>query len=186
MAEQARRVRRNIGVIVLAVAFLALAWWAWQSVRELQGDNRLLTQQVQQLGGVPLKSPHPGPTGPRGEAGTPGSQGDPGGRGPSGAPGDQGASGAPGPTGESGAPGEPGQSGAAGQHGQPGEDGADGQNGPPGPAGPAGPEGPQGPAGPPGSPGPTCPSGYQPEEVDVVTAGGPQTATICTRTEGTE
>ncbi|WP_262402745.1 hypothetical protein, partial [Actinomadura sp. CNU-125] len=62
-------------MVVLAVAVVALAVWAWQSVRDLQHDNEALTQQVEQLGGVPLVSPKPGPTGPRGEPGASGAPG---------------------------------------------------------------------------------------------------------------
>lgn len=172
MAERVGSVRRNLGVIVVVVAFLVLATWAWSAVRELQHDNRVLAQQVERLGGVPLKSPKPGP------------------------PGEPGAPGRPGASGAPGAPGAPGRSvtGPPGRDGKPGADGEDGAPGSPGPAvtgpsgapgakGAKGDPGERGPSGPPGSPGPACPSGYHVETVPVVTAGGPRDAATCVRDE---
>jgi hypothetical protein len=143
-------------------------------LRKAEADNRVLAQQVRDLGGIPKVSPQPGPAGSPGASGSPGApgaSGAPGRTGPSGKPGRTGASGSPGKTGPSGAPGNPGAvgpSGPPGPAGKDGKDGADGKDGSPGPVGPSGP------------PGPTCPDGYYATHTTVVTAGGPQDAVICT------
>ncbi|WP_242890299.1 collagen-like protein [Actinomadura litoris] len=179
MADRARSVGRNLGVIIVAALFLVLAWWSWTAVQDLQRDNRdmradnaYLSRQVRALGGVPLKSPAPGPAGQPGQPGTPGEPGT------SGQPGEPGRSGAPGTAGE------PGPSGAPGAAGQPGKDGGDGATGPQGPAGPAGPQGDpgeQGPRGEQGPAGPACRDGYHQETVTVVTPGGPQDTVTCVK-----
>ncbi|WP_141579648.1 collagen-like protein [Actinomadura sp. WMMA1423] len=185
MAERVGWVRRNFGVMAVGVAFLVLAAWTWSAVGDLKGDNRemrrdrdLLAQQVRQMGGVPLKSPTPGPAG---SPGTPGAEGRPGSPGASGAPGSRGPAGSAGAAGSPGRAGPSGQPGTPGAAGQPGKDGASGATGPQGPAGPAGPKGDPGERGPSGPAGPVCPEGYHQETVPVVTAGGPTDSAICVK-----
>ena len=154
-----------------------------KAVSILASDVRQLRTQVVSKGETPVAPdpsdavddlparaevpvPIPGPSGPRGEPGTPGEPGPSGspgragadgGDGEAGAPGERGAEGPAGPAGPAGPPGaqgEPGPAGPAGEEGEPGE---------PGPAGPAGEEGEpgeRGPAGEPGRDGQTCPDGY--------------------------
>lgn len=132
MAERARKVRRNLAVGLLAVAFLALSLWVnseirgmGERLRKAEALSETRGRQVERLGGTPAASPEPGPSGARGQPGTSGFPGRPGGTGPSGAPGSRGRAGA------SGAPGAPGASGATvtGPPGPPGADGADGKDG---------------------------------------------------------
>jgi hypothetical protein len=103
--------------------------------------NRVLAQQVRDLGGKPI----PGP---------PGSPGAPGLSvvGPRGPKGDSGQPGSPGPTGPPGKNGKNGKNGddgigSPGPTGSPGAAGGDGAAGPPGPQGEPGPAGPEGAAG---------------------------------------
>ena len=164
-----RSFRRAVGPVALGVLFLALTWWVnsalgdlGEQLRTARADNKVLTQQVRDLGGVPRVSPSPGP------AGTPGSPGSPG------VPGSPGASGRPGERGPGGSSGRPGASGAPGKDGQAGQPGASGAAGPPGEAGPRGEQGP---------PGPACPTGYRVQTGTVMTADGPVEAAYCVREE---
>lgn len=154
--------------LLVAFGFAAL-YLQQQSVgarlRQAEADNRILSQQVRDLGGTPKVSPRPGPAGSPGVPGSPGNPGTPGRTGRTGQPG------AVGPTGKTGPSGAPGASGAPGVQGPKGDTG---------PAGPKGDTGDQGPRGEEGPPGPTCPDGYHATTTTVVTAGGPQDAVICT------
>lgn len=163
--RQARARAHDVAIVLGVIALVMGALLGALGYVDLRHDNAALAQQVRQLGGVPLKSPRPGP---------PGEQGPPGETGRQGVPGEGGA------PGRRGAPGKTGPSGAVGASGAPGKDGAEGPQGPPGPAGPKGDPGERGPSGPPG---PTCPSGYHVETVKVVTAGGPTDAATCVRDE---
>lgn len=129
--------------------------------------------RIVSLGGRPVPTPSPGPQG------LPGAQGPTGAAGSQGVAGPVGATGAPGEPGPPGAEGSPGPAGASGASGSNGADGASGPSGPSGPAGPSGAKGDQGDTGPQGSPGPACPSGYTPQQVTVLTVGGPQDAIVC-------
>jgi hypothetical protein len=166
MGEHLRRVRRNAGVVLLSVVFVVLAAFTWSAVGDLKRDNRILADQVRDLGGVPKA----GPTGERGEQGATGPPGAPG------APGQPGATvtGPAGPQGRTGPSGSPGDS----VTGPPGAPGPAGPQGEPGPQGAAGEQGPQGEQ---GSPGPACPTGFHIEERTVVTDGGPESAAVCVR-----
>lgn len=160
MGVHVRRIRRNwllvaavavIGVLVVIISIQINA--LGEQLRKAEEDSHALADQVEQLGGVPLVSPSPGPPGERGE---PGPTGPPGATivgprgpaGPSGPPGRDGKDGAQGPAGAAGSPGprgEPGETvtGPPGPRGEPGKDGADGKDstvpGPQGERGPAGP-----------------------------------------------
>lgn len=168
MAEHVRRVRRNIGAVVLAAVFVVLSAFTWSAVNDLKRDNQILAEQVRELGGVPKV----GPAGEQGPAGSTGPQGE---QGPSGPPGLS-VTGPAGPQGSTGPAGQPGVS-VTGPAGPPGAQGE------PGPQGAQGEQGPRGEPGPEGSPGPTCPSGYHTEERTVVTATGPETAVVCVQNQ---
>ncbi|MEV4670958.1 hypothetical protein AB0K34_04825 [Actinomadura sp. NPDC049382] len=168
MTGRARARGLDVMILLGVVALVLGALWGALAIVDLRHDNAVLAQQVERLGGVPLKSPRPGP---------PGEQGPPGETGRQGVPGEGGA------PGRRGAPGKAGPSGAVGASGAPGKDGAEGAEGPQGPPGPAGPKGDPGERGPSGPPGPACPSGYHVETVKVVTAGGPTDAATCVRDE---
>jgi hypothetical protein len=184
MVDRLRRARRGLIGAGLGLVLVVVAAWIGLAVSDVRGqlndvrsqlstaerDNRVLAQQVRDLGGTPKVSPAPGPAGP---AGSPGVSGQPG---ASGAPGRPGAGGTP------GSPGASGKTGAAGTPGSPGPSGAMGAQGPAGPAGKDGQDGKDGatgPQGPAGSPGPTCPSGYHLTTETVVTSSGPQQAALC-------
>ena len=120
------------GAVVAALALVvSLQIHAFgNQLRRAEDDRQVLSEQVEQLGGVPLVSPTAGP---------------PGERGPQGPPGVPGPQGVPGPPGPSGKPGKPGADGEPGV----GQQGAEGPPGPPGVRGEQGPPGDRGPAGPP-------------------------------------
>jgi hypothetical protein len=169
--RQAKARGLDVAIVVGVIGLVLGVLWGALAIVDLRHDNAVLTEQVERLGGVPLKSPKPGPPG---EAGPSGSPGVPGASGAPGRSGVQGPSGRPGAQGERGAPGP---SGVAGASGAPGADGQPGAQGPPGPKGEPGPRGEPGPAG------PQCPDGYHVETVTVVTASGPQDAATCVRDE---
>lgn len=144
--------RKNVLFALLFVtglaSFAVLVLWVQSLTHDLRIEreyNRVLAQQVRELGGRPIKGP-PGEPG-KSVVGPPG---------PSGPPGP------PGGVGPSGRPGKDGSDGADGESvtGEPGKDGADGDPGPAGPPGPQGATGPAGPRGQQGPPGPNCPDGY--------------------------
>jgi hypothetical protein len=112
-------------------------------LRQAEADNRVLAQQVRDLGGTPKVSPQPGPPGSPGPPGRPGISV----TGPAGPPG---PSGRPGRT-VTGPPGKPGVT----VTGPPGPPGAS-VTGPPGPKGDKGDQGDKGEKGDPGPP----PSGW--------------------------
>lgn len=136
---------------MLAAAAIALAAGALAAVvtgflvmsRELDSahrDVRLLTQQVENMGGTPVAGPSgeagaAGLIGPSGPAGPPGASGQPGKDAPTvtPSPGPTGPAGAVGPSGVPGAdstvPGPTGPAGADGASGAPGKDGTDGTDG---------------------------------------------------------
>jgi hypothetical protein len=161
-AEERRGRRGDVWAVVGAVALGAVLAWIVLTIQGVTHDlheereyNRLLAQQVRDLGGKPIKGP-PGEPGAS-VTGPPGPQGE---------PGEPGVDGEPGP---SGSPGKDGKSGVDGSDGKAGEPGAVGASGPAGPAGPPGPQGEPGPPGPQGEPGvdgadgedgQTCPDGY--------------------------
>jgi hypothetical protein len=161
-AEERRGRRGDVWAVVGAVALGAVLAWIVLTIQGVTHDlheereyNRLLAQQVRDLGGKPIKGPPgepgasvTGPPGPQGEPGSPGVDGEPG---------------------PSGSPGKAGADGVDGSDGKAGEPGAVGASGPAGPAGPPGPQGEPGPPGPQGEPGvdgadgedgQTCPDGY--------------------------
>lgn len=163
MGVHVRRIRRNwllvaavavIGVLVVIISIQINA--LGEQLRKAEEDSHALADQVEQLGGVPLVSPSPGPPGERGEPGATGPPGQTivgprGPAGPSGRDGKDGAQGVPGvqgPAGVAGSPGprgEPGETvtGPPGPRGEPGKDGADGKDSTvPGPRGETGPAGP--------------------------------------------
>jgi hypothetical protein len=151
-AEERRGRRGDVWAVVGAVALGAVLAWIVLTIQGVTHDlheereyNRLLAQQVRDLGGKPIKGPPgepgasvTGPPGPQGEPGEPGVDGEPG---PSGSPGKDGKSGvdgsdgkagepgAVGATGPAGPPGPQGEPGPAGPQGEPGVDGADGRDG---------------------------------------------------------
>lgn len=163
------RARGRDAAIVLGVIVLVLgALLGTLGYVDLRHDNAVLSQQVRQLGGVPLESPTPGP------AGSPGAQGK------------QGQQGNAGATGTSGKPGRDGRDGKPGTDGKPGQNGAPGSPGPAvtGPSGAPGTKGEKGDTGEKGDkgdPGPACREGFHPEPTTVVTAGGPRDAEICVK-----
>lgn len=122
-------------------------------LRQSEQNQHVLSDQVKNLGGVPLVTPSVGPRGERGETGPPGQtivgpRGSPGPSGPPGRPGKDGRDGSVGPSGPPGVAGSPGPKGEPGEtvtgppgpRGEPGEDGKDstvpGPRGEPGPTGP--------------------------------------------------
>jgi hypothetical protein len=161
-AEERRGRRGDVWVVVGAVALGAVLAWIVLTIQGVTHDlheereyNRVLAQQVRDLGGKPIKGPPgepgasvTGPPGPRGKSGADGEPGDPG---PSGSPG---RSGKDGVDGTDGAAGEPGSVGATGPAGPPGPQGE------PGPAGPQGEPGADGVDGADGRDGQSCPEGY--------------------------
>jgi uncharacterized membrane protein len=172
MGAHVRRIRRNwlvlaaAGVIGVLVVFISMQIHALgEQLRKAEEDSHVLAEQVERLGGTPLVSPAPIPTGERGPAGQPGPRGEPGpsgpaGRdgspGPAGKPGKDGTPGRPGPTGPPGVQGSPGPQGEPGDTvtGPPGPKGGKGEDGKDGTDGAAGPKGEQGDPGSRGEPGP--------------------------------
>lgn len=176
MAEHTRPprhpIRKNLPLIALAAAVVLLTWWlvgqqnglgtelqeTRAELHQARTDNRILSDQVRNLGGVPaVTTPPPSPvTGSNGRDGRDGRDGRPGANGKDGAPGTDGQDGAPGSPGVSvtGAPGADGPKGEKGDKGDPGEK---------------------------GDPGPACPEGWHQETVTVVTTGGPKDTMTCVR-----
>jgi hypothetical protein len=153
MGAHVRRIRRNwvfvaaAGVIGVLVVFISIQIHALgEQLRKAEEDSHVLAEQVERMGGTPLVSPAPGPTGARGPDGLPGPQGEPGPTGPAG------RDGAPGPTGKPGRDGSPGPTGPPGAQGSPGPKGEPGDTvtGPPGPKGDKGEDGKDGTDGAPG------------------------------------
>lgn len=150
--EQPRRPRLwplPLAVAVVFAAVLAGLMLQIHGLREqmltAERNSRVLADQVERMGGVPLVSPSPGPPGERGDDGL---QGPPGQPGPSGRPGRDGSPGPTGPPGRQGVRGEAGQPGAT-VTGPPGPQGGQGSPGPHGSPGPQGEQGPRGEQGPP-------------------------------------
>jgi hypothetical protein len=165
MAEHVRRIRRNwlalaaagvIGVLVVVISVQIHA--LGEQLRQAQEDSHVLADQVERMGGTPLVSPAPGPTGARGPVGPTGPQGEPGPQGTAGSDGEPGPSGRPGKDGAPGPAGTPGAQGSPGPKGEPGET----VTGPPGPRGEKGADGKDGHAGPKGEQGEPGPRGPAP------------------------
>lgn len=143
--------------------------------KELRSTAQTLQRQVEDLGGIPVVTPEPGPTG---EAGPPGPKGD------QGFPGPQGVPGPVGPQGPDGLTGVAGQVGPSGQNGTDGTSGADGQTGPQGPQGDSGPQGPAGERGPQGPAGQNGTDGRTPTHMTCTpTSGVGSSSWDCTVTD---
>lgn len=175
LESKGRRWAWTILLILLLVASvmlnLALWWTAHERAMSAELEAASLAQQVQaecEAGGTlsvdgadlcqraddvaehtenvtPPAVPIPGPSGPPG------------------ADGRDGRNGVDGEDGQDGEPGADGTNGVDGADGIDGQDGANGLDGAPGATGATGPEGPE------GKPGPTCPGGYSPTELTVLT-----------------
>ena len=146
MADRLLNARRSLIGVGLGLVAVVVAAWIGLAISDVKArlatadrNNRILAQQVRDLGGTPKVTPAPGPTGPAGASGQPGPSGQNGRNGSNGGPGSTGATGA---TGAAGSPGPAGATGPQGPAGPPGKDGQDGKDGATGPQGDTGPAGP--------------------------------------------